>query len=206
VKRSGWWCAVLGCAVLALLLVESPRAQNPTAGTARGGPEMHGDPDKAREYFTDVVLVNQDGEPMRFFSDLLQVKTVVINAFFTSCPGVCPILSRKLVAIQEGLGDHLGKDLHLISISVDPQTDTPPLLKAYAERFDARPGWYFLGGPKENVEWALHKLGQRVDDKEAHTNVFIIGNASTGRWKKVLGLAPPEEILEVVADVLDDPS
>ena len=205
-NRTRRWLALGACTLLALTLVEAPLAQDPTAGSARGGPEMHGDPDQAQEYFTDVVLINQDGEPMRFYSDLLRDKTVVINAFFTSCQGVCPILSSKLVAIQERLGDRLGKDLHLISISVDPETDTPALLKSYSERFAAHPGWYFLGGPKENVEWALHKLGQRVENKEAHTNILIVGKAASGRWKKVLGLASPEELLEVVEDVLDDPA
>jgi len=204
-KRPGLWFALFALTALGLVLVEAPLAQGPVAGMARGGPEMRGDPDKAKEYFTDVVLINQDGKPMRFYSDLLQDKTVVVNAFFTSCQGVCPILSRKLLTIQEGLGDRIGKDLHLISISVDPETDTPELLKEYAERFEAKPGWYFLGGPKENVEWALHKLGQRVADKEAHTNILIVGNASSGRWKKVMGLASPAELLEVVEDVLDDP-
>lgn len=205
-KRPGFWLTPFGLALLGLTIAGGLSAQDPMAGSARGGPEMKGDPDQAKAYFTDVVLINQDGEPMRFYSDLLQDKTVVINAFFTSCPAVCPILSQKLLAIQQRLGDRMGKDLHLISISVDPETDTPQRLKAYSERFQAVPGWYFLGGPKENVDWALFKLGQQVKNKEAHTNIFIVGKASTGRWKKVLGLASSAEILEVVEDVLDDPS
>ena len=160
--------------------------------------------DRARQYFTDVVLVNQDGEDMRLYSDLLHGKTVVISPFFTTCTGVCPVLSGKVAAIGRRLADRLGKDLHLISISVDPETDTPARLKAYAERFEARPGWYFLAGKKENVDWALHKLGQYVEDREAHTNVMIIGNEATGRWRKAFGLSPPEELIRIVEEVLDD--
>ena len=159
--------------------------------------------ERARQYFTDVVLVNQDGEEMRLYSDLLHGKTVVINPFFTSCTGVCPVLTQKVAAIQRRLADRLGKDLQLISISVDPETDTPDKLKAYAERFKARPGWYFVAGKKENVDWALHKLGQYVEDKEAHTNIFIIGNEATGHWRKAFGLSPPEELVQMVEEVLE---
>lgn len=159
---------------------------------------------RAREYFTDVELVNQHGEKMRLYSDLLHGKTVVISPFFTTCTGVCPVLNQKLAAIQRHLGERLGSEAHLISISVDPVTDTPDKLAAYAERFGAKPGWYFLSGEKENVDWALYKLGQYVEDKEAHTNVMIVGNETTGQWRKVFGLSPAEELVRIVEEVLND--
>lgn len=158
----------------------------------------------ARGYFTDVELVNQHGDTMRLYSDLLQGNTVVISPFFTSCQAVCPVLSQKLAAVQEKHGDRLGQDLVLISISVDPETDTVPKLKAYAAGFNAKPGWYFLSGEKENVDRALYKLGQYVENPEGHTNVFIVGNEATGLWKKVFGLGPTEEILTLVDGVLND--
>lgn len=196
-KRSGSLTVLL----TTVLLTTVASAQGPSA---KAGPDMRLDPAKAREYFPDVLLVNQDGESMRFYSDLIQGKSVVISVFFTSCVGVCPVLSQKVAAIQRMLGDRLGKEVNLISISVDPETDTPQRLKAYAERFKARPGWYFLGGEKENVDWALHKLGQYVKDKQGHSNILLVGNSRTGRWKKAFGLAPTEELLEVVEAVLND--
>lgn len=159
----------------------------------------------AKEYFTDVVLVNQDGEEMRLYSDLLAGKVVVINSLFTECPGSCPVMSRKYQAIQEHLGDRLGDEVHLISISVDPEHDTPQELKRFAERYGARPGWYLLTGEPANVEAALRKLGQWVEEREAHETVFLIGNDRTGLWKKAFGLAKTEEIVAVVDSVLDDP-
>lgn len=158
----------------------------------------------AQLYFTDVVLLNQDGQPMRFYTDLLQEKVVVIQVFFTRCTGSCPVLGKSFAAIQEWLGDRLGKEVHLLSISVDPEADAPARLKEYAKRFGARPGWYFLGGPKENVELALHKLGQRVEDPAAHSNIFIVGNEATGLWKKVFGLADVQELIRIVEGVLND--
>jgi len=160
----------------------------------------------AQKYFTDVTLINQHGQPMRLYSDLLKGKVVVINAFFTSCQGSCPVMAATFAKIQDWLGDRLGKDVRLISLSVDPVTDTPEKLKAYAERFQAKPGWYLLTGKKENLDWALYKLGQYVENKEDHLNVFIIGNEPTGLWKKALGLAKPENIIQVVESVLNDQS
>jgi len=158
----------------------------------------------AQKYFSDVELINQDGEKMRFYSDLLKNKVVIINTFFTTCTSICPPMNRNFEKIQEALGDRLGKDAFLISISVDPETDTPTRLKEYGRRFHARPGWIFLTGKKENVDWALYKLGQYVETKGDHTSIFIIGNEPKGLWKKAMGLAKAEELIRIVEDVIND--
>jgi protein SCO1 len=158
----------------------------------------------AKKYFSDVVLVNQNGEKMRLYSDLLEGKTVIINSFFATCQGSCLPLNRNLQKVQEALGDRLGKDARIISISVDPTVDTPPRLKEYAKKLDAKSGWYFLTGDKESVEFALKKLGQFVENKQDHMNIFIIGNDRTGLWKKAFGLAKSEEIVKVVDSVIND--
>jgi protein SCO1/2 len=158
----------------------------------------------AAKYFTDVVLVNQDGQPMRLYSDLIKGKTVILNAFFSTCAGSCPVMARAFGKIQETLGPRLGKDARIVSISVDPLNDTPDKLKQYAARFEARPGWYFLTGSKENVDFALRKLGQFVEDKNDHTPIVIIGNEPTGLWKKAFGLANVEELIPIVNSVVND--
>ena len=158
----------------------------------------------AERYFSDVELINQDGEKVRFYSDVLKNKVVVINTFFTTCTNICPPMNRNFEKIQEALGDRLGKDAFLISITVDPETDTPTRLKEYSRRFHARPGWMFLTGKKENVDWALYKLGQYVETKDDHTSIFIIGNEPQGLWKKAFGLAKAEELISIVEDVIND--
>ncbi|HEV7375878.1 MAG TPA: SCO family protein [Pyrinomonadaceae bacterium] len=158
----------------------------------------------AEKYFTDVVLINQDGEKMRLYSDLLKDKVVIIDFFFATCQGSCLPLNRNLQKVQEALGDRVGKDVHLISISVDPTVDTPASLKEYAKKLNAKHGWYFLTGDKENVGFALRKLGGYVEDKQNHTNIFIIGNERTGLWKKAFGLAQSAELIKVVESVLND--
>lgn len=158
----------------------------------------------AHKYFTDVVLINQNGEKVRFYSDLLAGKVVIINSFFATCKGVCLPMNRNLEKIQEALGERVGKDVYIISISVDPTVDTPPRLKEYAKKLNARPGWYFLSGDKQNVEFALKKLGHFVNAREDHLNIFIIGNERTGLWKKAMGLAPSDQLVKVVESVLND--
>ena len=158
----------------------------------------------AHKYFTDVMLVNQNGEALRFYSDLIKGKIVVINVFFTSCHGACPPMILNMQRIQDQLGDKLGKEVHLISITVDPAIDTPAQLKEYAQKFKAKPGWHFVTGKKENVDFALAKLGQVAKGREDHTNIFFIGNEPTGLWKKAFGLAKPEDLLKVIASVVDD--
>lgn len=159
----------------------------------------------AREYFTDTVLVDQDGRELRFYSDLLAGKVVVINSMFTDCTGSCPVMSKKLQALQEHLGDRVGRDVHLISITVDPETDTPARLKEHAVKFGAGPGWHLLTGSEENVKTVLSKLGQWVEERDAHETVFLVGNDRTGLWKKAFALAKTEDVVEIVDSVVEDP-
>ena len=158
----------------------------------------------AQSYFTDVQLVTQNGDSVRLYSDLLKAKVVVINAFFGTCTGSCPKMSGVLSGLQERLGDHLGKDVFFLSFSVDPKTDTPEKLKEYAARFHAKPGWLFLTGQKENVDLALAKLGQKVARKEDHLTLFIVGNETTGLWKKVAPGSTADLLKVVVDSVLKD--
>ena len=158
----------------------------------------------AEKYFSDVELITQDGQKVRFYSDMLKNKVVVINTFFINCKNICPPMNRNFEKIQEALGDRLGKDAFLVSITVDPETDTPARLKDYGRQFHARPGWTFLTGKKENVDWALYKLGQYVEAKDDHTSIFIIGNEPKGLWKKAFGLAKSEELIRIIEDVIAD--
>ncbi len=161
-------------------------------------------PSPAHHYFTDTALTDQDGRLLRFYSDLIRGRTVVINTFFTHCEAICPPLNRRMTQIQDWLGERLGKDVYLVSISVDPTRDTPPRLKEYAQRWGARPGWYFLTGPKENVELVLRKLGQQAAVPEDHTGILLVGNDRTELWKKAVALAPSEDVLKVVESVVND--
>jgi protein SCO1 len=206
---AGQWRRVNGLAEpqkLAEMLVDLQRARN-SRNRTQTKPVSAAEPNDicpAQRYFTDVLLINQDNKPMRLYSDLLKGRVVVVNSFFSSCQGACPVMMGTFARLQERFGDRLGTNLYLISVSVDPETDTPERLSDYAHRLKAKPGWYFMTGSKENVEIALQKLGQATPMKEGHSNIFIIGNESTGLWKKAFGLSPPDEIIRLVEEVLND--
>lgn len=195
---------IIGLMSALLLTAASSAGGQSLASDSVASPAKPGPMSTAHKYFTDVMLVNQDGKEMRFYSDLLKGRVVIINTFFTSCTSVCPPMTRTLERIQEWLGDRLGKDAYILSISVDPEVDTPPKLKAFADGYGVRPGWHLLGGKKENVQFALRKIGQFVEARDNHTTLLLVGNEPTGLWKKAFGLAKPSELITVVESVLED--
>lgn len=158
----------------------------------------------AAHYFPDTVLTDQHGKKQRFYTDLIKDKVIVVNTFFTSCQSVCPKTMGTLAEIQKWLGDRLGKEVHILSVSVDPITDTPEELAAYAQQLQARPGWFLLTGSPPEVRQVLQKIGQFTEHPEGHSNVFIMGNEPTGLWKKAMGLAPPETVIPILETVVDD--
>jgi len=155
-------------------------------------------------YFTNVQLIDQHGEKKQLYNDLMKDKVVIINAFFSECKGVCPVMSDNLQKIQEYLGDQMGKTVNIISLSVDYKTDQPYILKPYADAYKAKEGWYFITGEKANIELALKKLGKAVTSREQHDAIFLVGNLKTKLWKKVNGLAPVNQIIEVIDTVIND--
>ncbi len=153
-------------------------------------------------YFPNLILLTQDNKPVHFYEDLLKNNVVLINFFFTTCDSVCPAMTANLAKVQTSLGERVGKEVTMISISVDPLTDTPERLKQYATRFKVQPGWFFLTGKKENIDWVLYKLGGYVTDKNAHTSVLIMGNLRTNEWKKTFALAKVSQITHGVMELL----
>jgi cytochrome oxidase Cu insertion factor (SCO1/SenC/PrrC family) len=156
-----------------------------------------------RKYFTDLPLFNQDGKPVRFYTDMLQGKVVLISFIYTNCTDICPILMPNLAEIQNQLGDRFGRGVHFVSISVDPESDTPEELKEYGEKYGAKAGWTFLTGKKENIDWVVYKLGQYTEDFEDHTMLFLLGDVKNARWAKMRGDLPPEAVAARLLDLLE---
>jgi cytochrome oxidase Cu insertion factor (SCO1/SenC/PrrC family) len=158
---------------------------------------------KSAAYFPNHTLVTQDDKTVRFYDDMLKGKVVLINFMFTHCAGVCSPMTANLAKVQTYLGERVGRDVSMLSISVDPANDTPATLKAYAAKHKAGPGWYFLTGKKENVDWILYKLGGYVADPGQHSSVLIIGNEATGEWVKVHAMSSPADIAAAVVKLTD---
>lgn len=137
-------------------------------------------------YFPNVLLTTQDGESVRFFDDMIKDKVVAINFIYTRCSDTCPLETAQLVKVQGILGNRLGTKVFFYSVSIDPEHDTPRVLKVYKERFGAR--WTFLTGKKSDIIALRKKLGlyiEEIQDGSNNHNVnMIIGNQATGRWMK----------------------
>lgn len=135
-------------------------------------------------YFPDVQLVTQDGENVRLWNDLLKDKIVVVSFIYTECPDICGLATARMAQISDWLGDRLGRDIFFYSISLDPATDTPDKLKAFAQAFDAPPGWVFLTGNPADVDVVRFKFGERSETLKQHRSDVVIGNAATGEWRR----------------------
>jgi protein SCO1 len=139
-------------------------------------------------HFPNVELITQNGRKVRFYDDLIKGKVVALNLIYTTCKYNCPLETARLVQLQKLLGDRMGKDVFFYSISIEPEHDTPEVLKAYAEKYHVGPGWLFLTGKATDIKLISHKLGldslPSVDDPDGHTPHLLIGNEATGLWMK----------------------
>jgi protein SCO1 len=120
--------------------------------SAPGTPQAHSNRWGAG-YFPDVSVVTQDGKTLRFYDDLIKGRIVVVNFIYTGCDEPCPIETARLAEVKDRLGDAVGREIFFISITVDPEHDTPAMLKAYADAFEANaPGWQFLTGRPADIK------------------------------------------------------
>ena len=151
----------------------------------------------------EVEVLDQDGNALHFYSDLIKGKTVAINFIFTTCTTICPPLAATFARVQKEMGDKVGKDVHFISISVDPLTDTPERLKAWGAKFKAGPGWTFVTGNKEQIDNLLYALGVSVSRREDHSPTVIVGNDLKGIWTRTYGLARSAQLVGLITDVME---
>jgi protein SCO1 len=161
--------------------------------------------EKARAWFTDTRLVTQEGKQVRFYSDVLKDRVVVISFLFTRCTTACPMIAAKLNRIREQLGERFGREVSFISISVDPEHDTPEKLKEFARKHQAaHPGWTFLTGKKEDVNQVIARLGQYVENIDGHSTIFIAGNEKRKHWTKIRPDATPAAVAERVSQLASE--
>lgn len=135
-------------------------------------------------YIPNFTVTTQRGKPVKFYDDLVKGKIVIISFIYTSCTDICPLTTARIAQLEEKLGDMVGREVFLISMTVDPKTDTPERLKEYAERFGAGPGWSFVTGRPEDIRAINYKFGDRSPILSEHRNEVVIGNDATGEWQK----------------------
>jgi len=144
--------------------------------------------EKQRRFFTDLKVITHEGEELRFYSDLLKDKLVVISFFYTNCPTAQPVLITSF-KLQKRLKNRLGRDILLLSISVDPENDTLEVIREYAKKYNPQKGWLFLTGSEKNMGVINRKLGNTLRLPESHLRQFLLGNLKTGHWMKLVETA-----------------
>jgi cytochrome oxidase Cu insertion factor (SCO1/SenC/PrrC family) len=146
----------------------------------------------------DIELLDQNGRKIHFYSDLVKGHTVAINFIFTTCTTICPPLGATFARVQKELGNRVGRDVRLISITVDPATDTPERLKAWGAKFHAGEGWTFVTGDKPQVDELLRALGASSARREDHSPTVLIGNDTSGTWTRTYGLAQVSQLVQII--------
>lgn len=151
----------------------------------------------AQAWFTDTLLKDQNGRELRFYSDVLKGKVVMLNVIFTHCNDACPLITRKLREVREAMGPQLAAQVTFVSLSSDPLNDTPEALKAFAAQQGVDgPNWLFLTGDKANVDLVLGRLGQFLPSPEQHSTQLIAGDVAGKRWSKIRPDAPAAAIAQ----------
>jgi protein SCO1/2 len=157
----------------------------------------------------NVPLITQDGEQVRFYDDLIKGKIVAVNFIYTSCNFACPLETARLAQVQRILGERVGRDIFFYSISIDPDHDTPAVLKEYMQEFDLGPGWTFLTGKREDIDLLALRLGMTDDPRitsgpgpnlDGHTPHLLIGNEKTGQWMRNSSTDNPGMLAHFIAD------
>jgi cytochrome oxidase Cu insertion factor (SCO1/SenC/PrrC family) len=158
-------------------------------------------------YFTDTQLITQDGKKVRFYSDMLKDRVVVMNTIFTNCKDACPLITEQMNRVRAALGKNFGKEVVFVSISSDPERDSPQAMKKFAAKHKADvPGWTWLTGKKADVDLVLKRLGQWSQEVEAHSTQLIVWNFKADRGKKMLPNVPPEMIATQIMVVAEGDS
>ena len=198
-----YWLSIYRRLVFAacLLLATAASAQehHHAGGAAPAVGTVHASP------IRDVLVQTQDGRTAHFYSDLVKDRLVAVNFIFTSCTTVCPLMGVRFAHLQSLLGER-ARDVSLLSISIDPATDTPERLAAWSRRMGAKPGWTLVTGAKPDIESLAQSLGASAADPASHAPLVIIiddrDGRGAGQWQRLDGLADPSMLARLLGERL----
>ena len=172
----------------------------PLAGHAQQSEE-----ERARQYFTDTEVIDQNGNKLRFYSDVLRNRVVLISFIFTNCEYACPMQAQKLKQTRALMVPAIKDEVWYVTLSVDPERDTPAAMKRFAKQQGVDESrWIFLTGEKKNVEFLIRKLGQYTPDVESHTTLMLAGNDRTQHWTRVLPMVEPAGIAQQMRALVEE--
>jgi protein SCO1 len=181
---------------------DSPQAPAPRSWTSVPAREQI-----RQRYFPNVTLTNHEGKKLRLYEDLVKDKIVVFNFFYATCEGICVPITSNLAKVQTALRDRVGRDIFMHSISLKPSLDSPEVLRDYATRFHAGPGWQFFTGDERDIDAVRRHLGftdpdpTRDADKTNHTGMIRYGNEPLTLWAACPGMSKPESLVKSILAV-----
>jgi protein SCO1/2 len=168
------------------------------------GPTLSGRERIQRQHLPNVELVAHTGRRVRFYDDLVRDKKVIVNFMYVKCAGICVPVTSNLVRVQRLLGERVGHDIFMYSITLKPEEDSPEDLRQYAEVHEVGAGWLFLTGTSSEVDHLRRALGfvftDQVEDAVTsnHIGMLRYGVESATRWAACPGLANPEHIVRSI--------
>jgi protein SCO1/2 len=173
---------------------------------APGAPEHHGEPvDATLEVveIPDLTFVRMDGARVGLRDELSSGKPVMLNFIFTTCTTICPVMSATFAQVQENLGAERDR-VRMVSISIDPEHDTPSRLREYAVRHEAGPEWHFLTATPATVEAAQKAFGAYRGNKFNHAPLTFLRGSHEARWVRVAGLTSAEDLERTLHLIAED--
>ena len=188
------WLKWAGSAALAPVLTASAPAL-----AAKPGPRA--------DFFPNTIVQTHDGRKLRFYDDVMRGKVVVFNMMYSVCTGICPGNTANLLQVQQALGDRLGKDIFMVSMTLQPEFDTPKALNDYVKSYGIKPGWTFLTGDPKEMDVIRRKLGFFNDDPTidadlaSHTGMVRVGNEKIDRWFVLPALGSPSQMARAILQV-----
>jgi protein SCO1/2 len=142
----------------------------------------------------DVVLVNQDGAKVHLKSYTETDKPVILDFIYGTCTTICPVLSASFANLQNRLGPDAQK-VRLVSITIDPENDTPKVMKDYLKKYRAKPGWDFLTGNRTDIDQVMRAFNAYIPNKMSHYQLTLLRSPADGTWLRINGLMSSSELL-----------
>ncbi|GAB6193609.1 SCO family protein [Desulfocastanea catecholica] len=141
----------------------------------------------------DLILLNQEGQEVHLKSYFDSDKLIVLDFIFGTCTTICPVLSVSFAHLQKKLGEDLDR-VRLVSISIDPDNDTPEVLKEHLQKYGAQPGWDALTGKRENIIQVLKSFDAYVANKMDHFPLTILRAPGEKQWVRLYGLLSASDL------------
>lgn len=152
-------------------------------------------PSTVRIKLPDTTLTDHRGKTARFKSEILGDRLALINFIYTTCTTACPAHSALFADLQQRLGDRVGREVSLVTLTVDPVRDTPVRLRKFSEPYGPGPGWSFLSGSKPAVDEVLIALGTYTPNFADHPAVVLVGDPRSGQWTRFFGFPSSDQIM-----------